>query len=60
MTRTAFAAFTRSKSRMSRKLEYGSVRGAPGNGRPYREPNSLLTSPRWAGILLGTDIIAFG
>src|SRR5712671_2762525 len=28
---------TRGKSRMQESCTYGSVRGAPGNGRPYRD-----------------------
>lgn len=28
---------TQSKSRMSKSLTYGSVRGATGNGGPYRD-----------------------
>jgi len=27
---------------MRESLTYGSVRGAPGNGRPYRDPDTLL------------------
>ena len=34
----ACALRTRGKSRMRQFLTYGSVRGAPGNGRPYRDP----------------------
>ena len=32
------AAIIRGKSRMSETLTYGSVRGAPGDRHPYRDP----------------------
>jgi erythromycin esterase-like protein len=35
--RQTFAVVTRGKSRMRESCMYGSVRGAPSNGRPYRD-----------------------
>src|SRR3982074_1986106 len=35
--RQAFAVWTRGKSRMRESCMYGSVRGAPSNGRHYRD-----------------------
>src|SRR5215472_6808816 len=36
--RQTFAVVTRGKSRMRESCMYGSARGAPSNGRPYRDP----------------------
>jgi hypothetical protein len=35
--RQAFAVWTRGRSRMRESCKYGSVRGARGNSRPYRD-----------------------
>ena len=35
--RQTFAVMTRGKSRMRESCMYGSARGAPSNGRPYRD-----------------------
>src|SRR5262245_29909490 len=35
--RQAFAVMTRGRSRMRESCKYGSARGAPSNGRPYRD-----------------------
>src|SRR5260221_10739066 len=48
--RHAFAVMTRGRSRMRESCMYGSVRGAPSNGRPYRDPiylaeRVMLASP---------------
>src|ERR1700716_957901 len=39
--RQAFAVVTRGGSRMRESCMYGSVRGAPSNGRPYRDRNFI-------------------
>src|SRR6266487_439689 len=39
--RQAFAVWTRGRSRMRESCMYGSVRGARGNSRPYRDRNKL-------------------
>ena len=41
--RPAFAVMTRGKSRMRESCMYGSARGAPGNGRPYRDRRQFIT-----------------
>src|SRR5246127_3830499 len=41
--RPAFAVMTRGKSRMRESCMYGSARGAPGNGRPYRHRREFIT-----------------
>jgi putative tryptophan/tyrosine transport system substrate-binding protein len=41
--RPAFAVMTRGKSRMRESCMYGSARGAPGNGRPYRDRREFVT-----------------
>ena len=41
--RPAFAVMTRGKSRMRESCMYGSARGAPGNGRPYRDRRTFIT-----------------
>src|ERR1700739_664169 len=41
--RPAFAVMTRGKSRMRESCMYGSARGAPGNGRPYRDRRAFIT-----------------
>src|ERR1700745_4541192 len=41
--RPAFAVMTRGKSRMRESCMYGSARGAPGNGRPYRDRREFIT-----------------
>jgi hypothetical protein len=39
--RQTFAVMTRGKSRMRESRPYGSARGAPSNGRPYRDRHTL-------------------
>ena len=41
--RQAFAVVTRGGSRMRESCMYGSVRGAPSNGRPYRDRRQFIT-----------------
>src|SRR5438876_10381156 len=41
--RQAFAVWTRGRSRMRESCMYGSVRGARGNSRPYRDRREFLT-----------------
>jgi putative tryptophan/tyrosine transport system substrate-binding protein len=41
--RQAFAVVTRGRSRMRESCTYGSVRGAPSNGRPYRDRREFIT-----------------
>jgi hypothetical protein len=41
--RQTFAVMTRGKSRMRESCMYGSARGAPSNGRPYRDQHGLLS-----------------
>ena len=41
--RQAFAVMTRGKSRMRESCMYGSARGAPSNGRPYRDRREFIT-----------------
>src|SRR5260370_380823 len=41
--RQAFAVMTRGRSRMRESCMYGSVRGASGNGRPYRDRREFIT-----------------
>src|SRR6516225_6611269 len=41
--RQAFAVMTRGKSRMRESCMYGSARGAPSNGRPYRDRRDFIT-----------------
>src|SRR3981189_230455 len=41
--RQAFAVVTRGGSRMRESCMYGSVRGAPSNGRPYRDRRQFMT-----------------
>ena len=43
--RQAFAVWTRGRSRMRESCTYGSVRGARGNSRPYRD--RAASSYRW-------------
>src|ERR1700758_2830038 len=40
--RQACAVMTRGRSRMRESCKYGSVRGAPSNGRPYRDRRSFM------------------
>src|ERR1700746_2444360 len=40
--RQTFAVMTRGRSRMQESCMYGSVRGAPSNGRPYRERREFI------------------
>ena len=40
--RQAFAVMTRGRSRMRESCMYGSVRGAPSNGRPYRDRRDFM------------------
>jgi hypothetical protein len=40
--RQAFAVMTRGRSRMRESRMYGSVRGASGNGRPYRDRREFV------------------
>src|ERR1700741_5049206 len=47
--RPAFAVMTRGKSRMRESCMYGSARGAPGNGRPYRDRREVITVLGGAG-----------
>jgi hypothetical protein len=41
--RQAIAVVTRGGNRMRESCKYGSVRGAPSNGRPYRDRRALIT-----------------
>src|SRR5215472_6940175 len=41
--RQTFAVVTRGKSRMRESCMYGSARGAPSNGRPYRDRREFIT-----------------
>jgi hypothetical protein len=41
--RQAFAVRTRGGNRMRETCKYGSVRGAPSNGRPYRDRRDFIT-----------------
>jgi len=41
--RQTFAVVTRGKSRMRESCMYGSARGAPSNGRPYRDRRDFIT-----------------
>src|SRR3982074_2599137 len=41
--RQAIAVVTRGGSRMRESCTYGSVRGAPSNGRPYRDRRKFIT-----------------
>jgi ABC-type uncharacterized transport system substrate-binding protein len=41
--RQAFAVVTQGRSRMRESCTYGSARGAPSNGRPYRDRRSFIT-----------------
>src|SRR6266481_4849796 len=41
--RQTFAVMTRGRSRMRESCMYGSVRGASGNGRPYRDRREFIT-----------------
>src|SRR6266516_3131555 len=41
--RQAFAVMTRGRSRMRESCMYGSVRGAPSNGRPYHDRRQFIT-----------------
>src|SRR5213080_3391304 len=41
--RQAFAVWTRGRSRMRESCMYGSVRGARGNSRPYRDRREFVT-----------------
>jgi hypothetical protein len=50
--RQTFAVMTRGKSRMRESRLYGSARGAPSKGRPYRDRRSFIT-------LLGGAVSAF-
>src|SRR5260221_1442751 len=40
--RQAFAVMTRGRSRMRESCMYGSARGAPSNGRPYRDQRKFI------------------
>ena len=46
--RQAFAVWTRGRSRMRESCLYGSVRGARGNSRPYRDPGSRAHAAKLA------------
>ena len=65
--RQTFAVMTRGKSRMRESCMYGSARGAPSNGRPYRDPRvhrvscrrgcgGMLTHPRCCAADRPTDM----
>src|SRR5262245_51251883 len=41
--RQTFAVMTRGRSRMRESCMYGSVRGVPSNGRPYRDRREFIT-----------------
>ena len=41
--RQAIAVVTRGGNRMRESCKYGSVRGAPSNGRPYRDRREFIT-----------------
>ena len=41
--RQAIAVVTRGGNRMRESCKYGSVRGAPSNGRPYRDRRQFIT-----------------
>jgi hypothetical protein len=41
--RQTFAVVTRGRSRMRESCMYGSARGAPSNGRPYRDRREFIT-----------------
>src|SRR5438876_10022515 len=41
--RQAFAVWTRGRSRMRESCMYGSVRGARGNSRPYRDRRAFIS-----------------
>src|SRR6266446_3658377 len=41
--RQVSAVMTRGRSRMRESCTYGSVRGAPSNGRPYRDRREFIT-----------------
>src|SRR5262249_39975523 len=41
--RQTFAVMTRGRSRMRESCMYGSARGAPSNGRPYRDRREFIT-----------------
>jgi hypothetical protein len=41
--RQTFAVMTRGKSRMRESRLYGSARGAPSKGRPYRDRRAFIT-----------------
>jgi hypothetical protein len=45
-TAKRFAVWTRGGSRMRESCTYGSVRGAPSNGRPYRDRPTTLFETR--------------
>src|SRR5260370_42588960 len=40
--RQTFAVMTRGRSRMRESCMYGSARGAPSNGRPYRDQRKFI------------------
>ena len=42
--RQAIAVVTRGGNRMRESCKYGSVRGAPSNGRPYRDRRDFITA----------------
>ena len=45
--RQAIAVVTRGGNRMRESCKYGSVRGAPSNGRPYRDRREFITFLGW-------------
>jgi len=51
--RQAFAVWTRGRSRMRESCTYGSVRGARGNSRPYRDRRDFIR--RQLSLALFTD-----
>src|SRR5271166_1770346 len=51
----ALPSDTRGGSRMRESRTYGSVRGAPSNGRPYRDPAGVLQRSEWANLPPGSS-----
>ena|SRR6266567_1677561 len=49
--RQAFAVWTRGRSRMRESCTYGSVRGARGNSRPYRDRRGVCAAGSAKSVL---------